>query len=284
MTAIRQFTEIGKGIVEADKNLATLNLTVDSLEALLEKPEYSTGDVIQIEGKANRKAESAVEKVTGFGQEFASVFESLTEQFGRIPTLQEFNDASMVIVKQFWIKEKPEGIVWSEAVAQGATNRNRRTYMAQINELHCVLLIKELFPDWTVSTSEDLDVLMGVDIVVETDKKRLYFHLFKNSRYGFLAFRKKEKRGGRKNRNKKFIKYNRDFSGDKTLMYEGRTNVLSGTTKFINGIPLFEREWLESQLLMFNKFKQHGEPLSETGKLQYLEDFLLNLKPQEVAV
>lgn len=284
MTSITDFTEINRGIQEQESLLATLDLTSKKLETIIADPTYGIKEAIRIEGKGNLKIVDAVERVTGFGQEMASMFETLASQLGRIPTETEFNAACTKLVKAFWLKEKPDGIVWGETVEATVINRNIRCYMAQINELHCLLLLRELFPEWKIVSSDDLDLLMGVDIIVETKNKRLYLHLFKNSKFSFLAFRKKEKRGGRKDGDGKFQRYQRDFSGDKTLMYEGRADSSSETTKFINGIPLFKAEWLESQLLLFDNFRQFGEPLHEVSKLVYLEEFLVALhEKQEVA-
>lgn len=284
MTSITTFPVINHGITESESLLSKLSLTASTLETVIQQPQYALQEAIRIEGKNNMKVVDAVERVTGFGGNMASMFEQLITELDRLPTQSEFNTACLNEVKKFWSRDNPEGIKWDETVESTIINRNLRTYIAQVNELHCLLLLKELFPQWKVVASEDLDILMGVDIVVETEHKRLYLHIFKNSQYSFLAFRKKERRGGRKNRKGKFIKLRRDFSKDKTLMYEGRQASSSDTTKFVNGIPLFKADWLKSQLLLFDNFDQFGEPLEELEKLKYLEDYLIRTgSRQEVA-
>lgn len=272
--SITEYPSIAVGLEEQKELLATLDLTVDQLEVVLAQPEYELQPHNVINGKHNQSIMHTVERVTGFGIDMGSAFEALLLTLGRVPTQQEFNDYCLSVAQIFWEKSNPEGIAWDDAVAQAVTNRNYRCYISQVVELHCTLLLKELFPDWGIYSSDALDNLLGVDLVVETETKRLYLHIFKNSKYSFLAFRKKQYRGGTKDSNGKFRKFNRNFDGDKVLMYEGKPESSSETTKHINGMPLFKAEWLENQLILFDTFKQFGEPLEDSKKLEYLDNFL----------
>lgn len=284
MNSIIDFPLIRAGINEQEEAIRTLQLTVDKLEETIARPEYALTEAFRIEGSRNRKTVDEIEKVTGFGNHLSNMFETLTDSIGRIPTQAEFNAACMEVLKEFWEVEDPVGIPWCGVVEQALSNRNFRTYLAQMNELHCLLLLKEMFPEWDVYSSDDLDLLMGVDIVVETDKKRIYLHLLKNSGHSFKYLKKKGIRGGRKDSQGVFKRYKRDFTGDKLLAYDSNFGVNTGVTRHVNGIPLYRREWLENQLLTFNKFPQVGEPLDHTKKLDYLESFLQSLEPElEVA-
>ena len=278
MASVTTFKETYRGIKESECLISELGLTAEAIEDMLQQPEYQLMESVVIKGKKNLTIVEQVEKVTGYGEEMTNAFETLMRQYGRIPTQKEFHVHCQKIAEDFWIENQPNGIAFSDVVSSTITNRNLRTYLSQVNEIHCLLLLKELFPQWGVYSSDDLDLLMGVDILVETEYKRLYLHLFKNSQYSFRAFRRKQYRGGMKNAEGKFIRYTRSFDGDKVLMYEGSAKSSSATTKFINGVPLFRKEWLKSQLQLFNDFPQFGEPLADTDKLDYFEQYLNTVK------
>ena len=281
--SITEYPLIAEGIREQESLYSMLSLTAEQLKETLAQPQYAAIAYQRIEGKGSRRIEETVERVTGFGLKMSSAFESMITELGRVPTQAEFDAYCLTLAEDFWNHSKPEGIEWDATVATAVSNRNLRCYVRQVTELHAMLLIRELFPQWTVVGSDLLDNLMGVDIVVETGRKRLYLHVMKNSKYSFLAFRKKQKRGGLRDINGKFHRYNRDFTGDKALMYEGRPESCSDTTEFVNGLPLFKADWLKSQLLLFDTFGQFGEPLDHSKKLDYMEGYLKALKEVEEA-
>lgn len=281
--SITEYPLIAADIREQESLYSMLSLTAGQLKETLAQPQYAVNEYQRIEGKASKRIEETVERVTGFGTQMSSAFEALLTELGRVPTQTEFNEYCLTLAEDFWNHSKPEGIAWDDTVATAVANRNYRCYISQIVELHAVLMLRELFPKWKVVGSDLLDNLMGVDIVVETGRKRLYLHVMKNSRYSFLAFRKKMKRGGMRDANGKFHRYYRDFTGDKTLMYEGRPESSSDTTEFVNGLPLFKAEWLQSQLILFDTFGQFGEPLDGSKKLEYMEGYLKALKEVEEA-
>ena len=281
MNSITEYPLIAEGIIEQERLWDVLDLTVADLERELASPAYEMVEPVWVHEK---KVMDAVEKVTGFGTEVGNIFEDLVMQLGRVPTVKEYCAAVLPEVELFWKADQCDGIEWGAEVIHAVNNRNIRAYKANINELHCVLALRELFPDWGIYSSDELDLLAGVDIVVETEKKRLFLHLYRNSKFSFIAYRKKQRRGGKKNTVGKFVRYYRDFEGDKSLMYEGNPAMTSDTTKFINGIPLFKLGWLENQLVLFDTFKQFGEPLENSGKLAYMEKYLRELQKTETTV
>lgn len=279
MTSIEQkaneFPLLVKELQEVEDIYSDLQLTVEQLEADLQKPEHLAIEPVRF-GKLTRMQKTEIntaEKVTGFGHTVGDSFEDLIKQFGRVPTQKEYADYSLARIKAWWTVETA-GVDWSETVEQAVYNRQLRSYSSHLVELHTMLSLRKLFPDWQIYCTESIDLLMGVDLVIETEQKRLYIHIFKNSKSAFRAFRKKEFRGGRKNNSGKFKKYKRDFTGDKSLQYDWSQSQCSESTKFINGNPLFKEEYLFTQLTMFNSFKQFGQPLKEMQKLEYLEQFL----------
>lgn len=283
MQSITDYPLISRGLQESESLDAVLGYTVKSLEQTLALPEYAVTEPHRFDSKKERQIVAGVEKLTGYGFKLSNMFEDMCRELRRVPTQAEFNAESLQYVAETW-HDNPsntECIEWSDTVEKAVVNRNLRTYIAQVNEFHFMLLVQELFPEWSVYNSNELDIIMGVDAVIETDCKRLYFHIYKNSPYSFKAYRLKEKRGGRRNAEGQFIRYNRDFSGHNSLMYEGRITVSSETTKFINGLPLFKPEWLKAQLTMYNRFNQFGEELKASSKLQSLEEFLQLTEKQE---
>ena len=281
--SILEYPHIAAGIHEQKSVYSVLGLTAGKLRDTLANPIYAVTEYHKMKGKVNKEIEATVERVTGFGIKMASAFEALCIDLARVPTPVEFNEYCLTLAEEFWKQSKPDGLDWNETVSMAVANRNYRCYVSQVVELHAMLQLRELFPEWHIVGSDLLDNLMGVDIVVETESKRLYLHVMKNSKYSFMAFRKKQSRGGLRDKNGKFHRYHRDFTGDKTLMYEGRSESCSETTEFINGLPLFKAEWLETQMLLFSKFKQFGEPLTNSKKLEYMENFLSSVNKEDAA-
>ena len=274
---------LSQDIEDAHKVYEVVNMTATEIESLLKKPEYAAEkpDYSWITRKERREV-NAVEAVVSFGNNIAGQFEDMIIDLGRIPSQQEFTEKSLEIMQGFWLDPRnvseTKGFGWTESIEHACKNRALRTYTSQLVEVHTITAMMELFPEWKVYCSDSLDLLMGVDMVVETDKKRIYVHIFKNSSSGFKAFHRKAKRGGAKGSDGKFKKYKRDFEGDKCLMFDYTPELSSQTTQFINGHPLFKLEFLEEQFLLFNMFSQIGEPLSSDTKLQYLNDFMTEIK------
>lgn len=260
-------------------------LTVAEIEKLLKQPEYKA--IIpdySFKNSKNKRETDAVEATVSFGRELGDLFEELSLKHSRIPTQQEFLDAQLPIMKAYWLDSKhkgaTKGIEWTSAVEKACINRALRTYTSQLVEYHTITAMQELFPEWGIYSSSYLDLLLGVDLVVETGKKFMYVHIFKNSTHGFKAFYKKEKRGGRKI-NGKFKKFHRDFTGDKCLVFDYTPAHCSETTQFINGHPVFKQEFLKKQFLLFDKFNQIGTPIAKETKLKELNEFIGKIEIQE---
>lgn len=277
---ITEFPLITADIAAQEELYQKLKLSADSIEEMLEQQEYAAIDSVDTShfSKKQKQEALAVEKMAGFGTEVGTTFEVLLETLGRVPTQKEFADKATEQIKNWWSQSNTVTQLWTEATELAVYNRQLRSYSSHLVELHALLALRELFPEWNVYCSEYLDLLMGVDLVVESEKKRLYLHIFKNSKMGFLAYRKKEMRGGKKNSSGKFVRYKRNFNGHKSLQYDFRKNQHSESTQFINGNPLFKTEWLEMQLLLFDKFDQFGQELSDLSNFEYLEQYLQKLE------
>lgn len=274
---------LAQDIEDAHKVYKVVNMTSKEIERLLSLPEYAAEmpDYSWITKKEKREV-NAVEAVVSFGHNIAGLFEEMILELGRIPSQQEFTEKSLEIMQSFWLDPRnvteTKGFGWTESVEHACRNRSLRTYTSQLVEVHTITAMMEIFPEWNVYCSDAMDMLLGVDMVVESEKKRFYVHIFKNSSSGFKAFHRKAKRGGAKGADGKFKKFQRDFEGDKCLMFDYTPSLSSETTKFINGHPLFKLDFLEEQFLLFDKFKQIGMDLKTDTKLQYLNDFMTEIK------
>lgn len=274
------FPLISADIAVQEELYRNLQLSALGIEEMLEQQEYAAIDSVDTShfSKKQKSEALAVEKMAGFGIEVGTTFEVLLETLGRVPTQKEFADKATEQIHKWWSESTTVTQQWTEATELAVYNRQLRSYSSHLVELHALFALRDLFPEWNVYCSEYLDLLMGVDLVVETEKKRLYLHIFKNSKMGFLAYRKKEMRGGKKNSNGKFVRYQRNFNGHKSLQYDFRKNQHSESTQFINGNPLFKAEWLETQLLLFDKFDQFGQELADLSSFEYLEQYLQKLE------
>lgn len=272
---VESFPLVTAGIVEQDELYDSLQLTAASIEELLELPEYAAIEKVELPklSKSQKREVDSVEKQASFSPALGSTFELLLETLERLPTQKEFAEKATEQSKECW-QHSNSGQKWTEVMNIAVYNRHLRSYSSHVVELHTLLSIRELFPEWNVYCSNELDLLMGVDLVIETEKKRLYVHVFKNSKMGFVSFQRKQFRGGKRNSHGKFIKYQRDFSGDKSLQYDWNRNQQSESTQFINGNPLLRQEYLETHLMMFDRLQQIGCPLADVSKLQYLEEYL----------
>jgi hypothetical protein len=256
-----------------------LKLTVHQLEELLAQPEYKAFkrlDYSQVQPELMDGVKK-MDSVVSFGKEAIDLFDNLTAELKRLPTQKEYIEAGLPIYEAYWnenrlTNDKINGYPFTKGVKLGCMDRLARTYTSKVVELHLELLLKDM--GFTVKTHPLLDSVMGVDMVVEDAKKRYYVHVT-TSKYGIAgaeqSVRRKEKRG-------KFmvgstwVSYGRDFTGDVILCYESTAPLHDGSTKWINNIPLFKREYLEEYFAL-KRLGKSGELL--TSKQSKLEDFKL---------
>ena len=257
-----------------------LLLSVTDIEDMISRPEYATVPTAPRATLSDKdiKDVQQFENINSFGAEVADLFEDLCDELHRIPTQAEYVDKGVELTEVWWmramLKHNPliAGIKLEGAVLQACKDRLARGYLSLVNEVHTMALVKQLFPTARVISHDILDLVMGVDLVVEYSGKRLYIHVYKNSYWGVKAFHRKEKRGGMRNKQGEFVKYRRSFKGDVCLLYDSCD---SDTTKHINGIPVFTEDYIEWSINRAVKDKEVGEPLSaDKSKLDKLNDWL----------
>lgn len=258
-------------------------LTAESLERRLAQPEYKIRgywDRSQLSETEQRQV-NAYESISSFGSDIANLFENMIERLGFVPSQEAFIKEGVELTKKWFCDNmlknpRLKGLPFNSVVQRAAEERLARTWVSMVVELHTKLLIQETLPHLKVIQHDLLDLVMGVDLVVEDDKKRYYIHIFKNTSWGMKAFKMKEKRGGLM-KGRRFIKYKRDFTGDAILAYEWDSRTDHASTKFINGIPLFKAEFLEWKFMMLKRTASIGEAINtKHSKMDHLNDWLKN--------
>lgn len=286
-----EFKLNGREVTDCDKlthQREEIFMSVRELEQLLARPEYKTVNLVRQElSDRDKERVQRYENINSFGAEVADLFEDLCEELHRIPTHQEYIDRAVELTEEWWMKETLKGnphirgLEFDEVMKQAVRNRQGRGYLSLVNEVHTVALLKELYPSAKIITHDLLDLVLGVDIVMEYKGKRLYFHVYKNSFYGRKAFHKKENRGGMKDSNDKFVKYHRDFSCDTSLMYDMTD---TDTTKILNGIPLFTEDYIIHVIDRAMRIETVGERLSmKNSKLHKLSKWLKDNFNKEIS-
>lgn len=257
--------------------------TVNELEAILDKPEYKAFKRLDYDSvqPALMDGVRKQDDIISFGQEAIDLFENLTNDLGRIPTQKEYIEASLPIHQTFWEENqlthnKINGYPFTKGVKLGIMDRIARNYTSRIVELHLELLLRDM--GYTVKTHNLIDVLMGVDLIIEDGFKRHYIHVT-TSKYSRQIAEKsvmrKQKRGSLKV-GSNFVRYCRDFKGDLILCYDSLTPLGEDSTKRINNNPVFKRAYIEEYLAV-KRLGNSGEKMSQpiSKPVSKLDDFIL---------
>lgn len=263
------------------KQRSGINMTAKEIRELISSPEYATIPIVRQQlSDEDWDRVKRYENINSFGAEVADLFEDLYDELHRIPTHREYIDRAVELTEEWWVRETLKGnpnirgIKYDDVIKQAVANRQGRGYLSLVNEVYTVALLKELYPEAKVITHDMLDLVLGVDIVMEYKGKRIYFHVYKNSYWGNKAFHNKESRGGMKDKNGKFVKFKRDFSGDVCLVYDTTD---SETTHYVNGIPLFTKEYIKFVVSRAVRLDTVGERISNNNsKLQKLNNWLFH--------
>lgn len=232
-----------------NKTRRELHYTASELRELLSSRAYKTRaphDRRKLT-EAQYKRVKMFEDINYFGAEVSDLFEDMLDSLGRIPTQKEFIAKGLQLTSKWWISQTLKGnqyisnLSFTGEIVQACEDRLGRSYLSHVSELYAQLLLQELYPDAKVISDDIIDLVLGVDLVFEYMGKRLYIHVYKNSYWGRTSFEKKEKRGGMRNDSGEYIKFNRNFSGDISFIYDITD---SDTTEMVNGIPLLSEDYV----------------------------------------
>lgn len=269
----------GNDCEKLTKQRGGISMSATEIRELLSRPEYAAVPIVkQMLSPEEAERVKQYENINSFGTEVADLFEDLCDELHRIPTHKEYIDRAVELTEEWWIRETLKknpyirGLDFDGVIIQAVRNRQGRGYLSLVNEVHTVALLKEMYPEANIITNDMLDLVMGVDIVMEYKAKRFYFHVYKNSYWGKRAFDNKEHRGGLKDANGKFVKYHRNFAGDISLVYDTTD---SDTTEIVNGIPLFTKQYLDMVVRKGLRMETIGERIDcNNSKLQKLNNWL----------
>lgn len=262
------------------KERKSLEMTASEIRSLLLKPEYKTKYPVKIKWTPDESRRvDFYENINSFGADVSDAFEDMCDELGRIPTQDEFVERTVELTREWLVREKFKrnpnamNLVFDEVLVQAIKNRQGRGYLSIVSEMYTVALIKEMYTEAKVYTHDMLDLVMGVDIVMEYKGKRFYIHVYKNSYWGRAAFKNKERRGGMYGEGGMFIKFNRDFTGDISLMYDSMD---TDTTIYLNGVPLLTEDYIRFTVKRGLSNDAIGERLSTANsKLHRLNSWLL---------
>ena len=267
--------------VQKDRNGQVIfNYTVRELENLLATAPYRAkkrlhyGNIAKSNPKLKKEIDR-MDRVSTFGDKAINLFDDLSLELGKIPSQAEYIEAGLPIYREYWevnkySDSKIDGYPWTNGIETGVTDRLARAYTSKIVEVHLELLLKDL--GYKVYTHPLVDAVLGVDIVAEDDKKRYYLHVTtsKRGQAGAEEAVKKKERRGKFKVNGAWVYFTRDFTGDLVICYEGVTPLHDGSTKFINGNPLFNKDFVEYYFIC-KRIGNKGELLSSPQSK--LEDF-----------
>lgn len=262
------------------KERKSLEMTASEIRSLLLKPEYKAKYPVKINWTPDEsKRVDFYENINSFGADVSDAFEDMCDELGRIPTQDEFVERTVELTREWLVREKLKrnpnamNLVFDDVLVQAIKNRQGRGYLSIVSEMYTVALIKEMYPEAKVYTHDMLDLIMGVDIVMEYKGKRFYIHVYKNSYWGRTSFKNKEGRGGMYGEGGMFIKFNRDFTGDISLMYDPMD---TDTTTYLNGVPLLTEDYIRFTVKRGLSNDAIGERLSTANsKLHRLNSWLL---------
>lgn len=249
-----------------------VKLTTKQIENLLSQEEYSPVDRMDksLLTAEQRYEVSILENVTSFGLASITLFEDMVNERQSLPSQAEYVEAGMPLMVAHLQEHRPD-IVITETAEQALTIRMTRTYMSKVIEMHLEAILKEYMPEMKVKTYALLDSVMGVDLVLEDDKKRYYVHVTSNTPFAQKMLGQKEGRGGHRVGNT-YIKYSRDFTGDLILRYD--TFNESDTTQMVNGFPLFKPDFIVERFFIAKRQSAIGESLSVSySKLDHFTDW-----------
>lgn len=286
-------TDMAK-VQKDEQGHVSFNYTVRELENLLATAPYKTrtrlnyGAIARNNPKLKKEIDR-MDRVATFGDKAINLFDNLSLHLGKIPSQREYIKAGLPIYREYWENNKYsdtkiDGYPWTVGIETGVIDRMSRAYTSKIVETHLELLLKEL--GFGVFTHPLVDSVLGVDLVVTDDRKRYYLHVTtsKNGQAGAEeAVKRKESRGKFKV-NGAWVEYTRDFTGDIVICYESVTPLHDNSTKFINGNPVFNKDFVE-YYFMCKRIGGKGELLSSTqSKLQDFNEWAKSTVKTDIGI
>lgn len=251
--------------------------TAPTLEELLSTKKYKAVARLDYSKVPNHYMDGVrkMDNVRTFGVEITELFDKLFTEYGRLPTQREYIAAGMPICKAYWednrYSESINGYPFTKGVEMGITDRLARTYSSKVVEMHLELMLQDM--GYKVLSHPVIDMVMGVDMIVQDEYARYYLHVTTSVR-GHDAAEKnvmqKEKRGHLEVEGEKY-RYYRNFKQDCIIVFETGRKLPYQSTKWVNGHPLFYREYVDHYMAA-KRLGNKKELL--TGNINRLDDFV----------
>lgn len=198
-------------------------------------------------------------------KEVLSLFDTQTkENDGLPPTPYQYLFHAIRLTEEFWYSNSADGrisynklidgrwetiyLTWSETMKSAIFWRLSRMYESMMVEYVAVCTVHSLYPEAHILTSSDIDLVLGVDIVLVKEEnnqpKTLFLHVTKNSSWAMTNIKNKaEKQMYRKDKFGNNCIWKRRFTDShNVLLYDKKE---TNTTRNLNGHYLLKTEYIQ---------------------------------------
>lgn len=227
-------------------------------------------------------------------REVLGLFDTLTnENNGLPPTPYQYFYNALKTTEEYWFSRSTEGkisynkmidgrwetiyLTWSEHMKRAIFWRLSRMYESMMVEYIAVCTVHSLYPEAHILTSPDIDLVLGVDIVLVNEQlgasKTLFLHVTKNSSWAMTNIKKKgNKIMYKKDGNGNSCNWQRRFTDSHNVLLYDRKE--SNTTRVYNGHFLLKTEYI--QFMCDNMMSTNLETFGEEGtELTDFNNFLM---------
>lgn len=226
-------------------------------------------------------------------QEVLNLWDTILEETGLPAKPKEYLDLGTQMTKEFWHKDSKEGrlpkykmvngsmrttyLQWNERIEKAVRWRLGRMYESFIAEYSVLSVIHTDMSDLTLLSSYEIDLVLGVDLVVISQKtnKIAYIHITKDNQWAMSSIERKAKKSpylmsrvGRK------VYWKRRYSDSHlVLLYDA---VETDKTTLVNGHYILNRDYVVSMLE--DKFAEDIETTNGYSELEQFHDYLVDNK------
>ena len=194
--------------------------------------------------------------------EALNLWDEHIERVGVPPTAEYYIEEGLRLTKEHWFRDSEKGrlavykwdsywsswnityIPWKDEFEEGIRYRLSRMYESFMAEYSALAIIGKHYPFSQVFASHDMDLVLGVDMVVVEDDKVVYLHVTKNSEWAEQNLQSKsEKSIHMKNVSGKKCWWKRRWTeSHEPLFYD---LFESDTTESVNGHHIFREDYVQ---------------------------------------
>lgn len=270
-------------------------MTIDGLKELLSTSEYKYE-------APERHYIKEFERLNNWtSKDVLSLWDKHIEEVGVPPTPEYYIEEGVRLTKEHWFKDSEKGrlgvyrwdsywsswsvtyIPWRDEFEKAIRWRLSRMYESFMAEYSALAIIGKYYPFSFVYASNDMDLIMGVDIAVVENDKVIYLHVTKNSQWAEQSLAEKaEKSTYAKSITGKKIWWKRRWTDSHAPLFYDLFD--SETTKSVNGHHIFREEYIQEVIdskLFENNIDNYKSGPSE---LADFHDFLTANRIHELGV